>query len=298
MPRFPVTALRSVDLGTPDLDRSMGFYCDVWGLSLVTRAAGVVYLRATGSDHHVLALYQSELPELGAVTFRVASVDDLASVAANAVAEGAQLIREPAPNDAPDGGVAMAIRAPEGGILRFVHGDISHAPEQLPSDRPERLAHVNLNSTDVDRSAAFYERALGFRLTDRSKAMAFVRCNSDHHAVVIADAKVNGLNHVAFLMPSLETVMRGSGRMIDAGFPIAWGVGRHGPGDNVFSYFIDPVGTVIEYTAEVLQVDDSYVVRGPDHWVWPPGRTDQWGIAPPKADHVKAAQLAVRYAAP
>ena len=53
---------------------------------------------------------------------------------------------------------------------------------------------------------------------------------------------VNGLNHVAFLMPDLEAVMRGSGRMIDAGFPIAWGVGRHGPGDNVFAYFIDPVG--------------------------------------------------------
>ena len=51
--------------------------------------------------------------------------------------------------------------------------------------------------------------------------------------------------------------MRASGRMIDAGYPIAWGVGRHGPGDNVFAYFIDPVGFVIEYTAEVLQVDDT-----------------------------------------
>ena len=192
----------------------------------------------------------------------------------------------------------LAIRAPNGGVLRFVHDDVSHAPVPSRGDRPERLAHVNLNSTAVDRSAAFYERALGFRLTDRSKAMAFVRCNSDHHAVVIADAKVSGLNHVAFLMPNLEAVMRGSGRMIDAGYPIAWGVGRHGPGDNVFSYFIDPVGTVIEYTAEVLQVDDSYIARGPDHWVWPPGRTDQWGIAPPKADHVKVAQLSVRYAAP
>ncbi len=297
MARFPVTALRSVDLGTPDLDRSVKFYCETWGLTLVTRAAGIVYLRATGNDHHVVALYQSERPELGAVTFRVASADDLESIAIKAVAEGAQLVCSPVPNDAPDGGVMMAFRAPEGGILRFVHGDIRHAPEPSQGDRPERLAHVNLNSTDVDRSAAFYERALGFRLTDRSKMMAFVRCNSDHHAVVIADAKINGLNHVAFLMPSLETVMRGSGRMIDAGFPIAWGVGRHGPGDNVFSYFIDPVGTVIEYTAEVLQVDDSYVVRGPDQWVWPPGRTDQWGIAPPKAEHVKAAQLSVRYAA-
>jgi catechol 2,3-dioxygenase len=189
----------------------------------------------------------------------------------------------------------MSIRTPDGGVLRFVHGDIQHIP--LPSaNRPLRLAHVNLNSRDVDGSAAFYQRALGFRLTDRSKAMAFVRCNDDHHAVVIADAVVNGLNHVAFLMPNLEAVMRGSGHMIDAGFPIAWGVGRHGPGDNVFAYFIDPLGVVIEYTAEVLQVDDSYVVRGPSEWGWPPGRTDHWGIAPPKADHVKAAQTAVPYA--
>ena len=44
---------------------------------------------------------------------------------------------------------------------------------------------------------------------------------------------------------------------------IEWGVGRHGPGNNVFAYFIGPVGIVVEYTAEVLQVDDSYVLRGP-----------------------------------
>ena len=46
---------------------------------------------------------------------------------------------------------------------------------------------------------------------------------------------------------------------------------------------------------EVLQVDDSYRLRGPDEWVWPPGRTDHWGIAPPKAEHVKAAQAAIVY---
>jgi catechol-2,3-dioxygenase len=297
MTRFPVTALRSVDLGTPDLDRSEQFYVAVWGLEVVARDNGVVYLRAGGSDHHVLALHRSARPELRAVTFRIAAVSDFAAIAGNAIAQGGQLVSAAAVNEAPDGGTIMSVRGPEGGLLRFVHGDISHAARPSAGERPERLAHVNLNSSDVDASAAFYEKALGFRLTDRSKMMAFVRCNSDHHAVVIADAKVNGLNHVAFLMPNLEAVMRGSGRMIDAGFPIAWGVGRHGPGDNVFAYFIDPVGFVIEYTAEVLQVDDDYLFRGPDQWVWPPGRTDHWGIAPPKADHVKAAQLAVPYAA-
>jgi catechol 2,3-dioxygenase len=240
-------------------------------------------------------LRQGGRPALGAVTFRLHSDAEFERICAAAQQHGATLLTRPANNPAPEGGTVMSIRTPDGGVLRFVHGDMQHA--SLPSaDRPVRLAHVNLNSRDVDGSAAFYQRALGFRLTDRSKAMAFVRCNDDHHAVVIADAAVNGLNHVAFLMPNWEAVMRGSGHMIDAGFPIAWGVGRHGPGDNVFAYFLDPLGVVIEYTAEVLQVDDSYVMRGPSEWVWPPGRTDHWGIAPPKADHVKAAQTAVPYA--
>jgi catechol 2,3-dioxygenase-like lactoylglutathione lyase family enzyme len=293
MTRFPVSALRSVDLGTPDIDRSEQFYVAVWGLEVVARHHGVVYLRGSGSDHHVLALYQSARPELGAVTFRAASAQDFDSIAVQVVRQGGRVIAPAAPNGAPDGGTIMTVRGPEGGLLRFVHGDAVHAAKPPVDDRPERLTHVNLNCVDADATAAFYEKALGFRLTDRTKLMAFVRCNSDHHAVVLADASVNGLNHVAFLMPSLEGVMRGAGRMIDNGFPIAWGVGRHGPGDNVFAYFIDPVGFVIEYTAEVLQVDDDYKFRGPDEWVWPPGRTDQWGIAPPKADHVKAAQLAV-----
>jgi catechol 2,3-dioxygenase len=294
--RFPVSALRSVDLGTPDIERSEQFYVEVWGLEIVVRHKGVTYLRADGFDHHVVALHRSARPELRAVTFRIASSNDFAPIAKNVVAQGGQVVSPPSSNDAPDGGTVMTVRGPEGGILRFAHGDLVHAAKPSGSDRPQRLAHVNLNSANADATAAFYEKALGFRLTDRTKLMAFVRCNSDHHAVVIADAEVNGLNHVAFLMPNLDAVMRGSGRMMDAGFPIAWGVGRHGPGDNVFAYFIDPVGFVIEYTAEVLQVDDDYRFRGPSEWVWPPGRTDQWGIAPPKADHVKAAQLAIPYA--
>jgi catechol-2,3-dioxygenase len=296
MTHFPVTGLRSVDLYTPDIGRSEQFYISVWGLDLVTRQDGVTYLRASGTDHHVVALRRGDRPALAAVTFRLDSDAEFEVIAAASRRHGATLLSGPVRNPEPDGGTIMAIRAPGGGVLRFVHGDIRHAASLPSANRPTRLAHVNLNATDVDGAAAFYQLALGFRLTDRTGIMAFVRCNSDHHAIVIADAPVNGLNHVAFLMPDLEAVMRGSGRMIDAGFPIAWGVGRHGPGDNVFAYFIDPVGTVIEYTAEVLQVDDNYVVRGPSEWTWPPGRTDHWGIAAPKADHVKAAQLAVPYA--
>src|SRR5262249_7172029 len=103
------------------------------------------------------------------------------------------------------------------------------------------------------------------------------------------------LTHIAFLMPDLESVMRGGGRMKDAGFAIEWGPGRHGPGNNAFNYFVGPFGEVIEYTAEVEQVDTSYRVRGPADWAWPPGRVDHWGISAPPSARLKEAQRQVLF---
>jgi catechol-2,3-dioxygenase len=296
MSDFPVTALRSVALTTPDLAGSVEFYTRAWALDVAAEAGGTVYLAATGSDFHVLELAQGEATSLGRISFRVRSQADLQRLFARARQAGCEVIRAPAPAPAPSGGEHVVVREPQGCVLEFVHDDRTK-PARVIADRPERLAHVNINSAAIDSLSAFYQENLGFRLTDRSKMMAFLCCNSDHHAIVLADAPVNGLNHVAFLMPNLESVMRGSGRMIDHGHPIGWGVGRHGPGDNVFAYFVDPSGAVIEYTAEVLQVDDSYRAKGPEEWVWPPGRTDQWGIAPPKSEACKTAQVSVPFTA-
>ncbi|MDO6966729.1 VOC family protein [Rhizobium alvei] len=294
---FPVTALRSVELSTPSLDHSIAFYTGVWGLDLVAREGDKAWLAATGSDFHVLELKAGEGSDLRKVSFHTSSEDELERLAGVFSAQGATFVRPLEAAPGPAGGRHFAVREPQGCCLEFVHGDATK-PARNVADRPVRLAHVNINSVDVDALAGFYEQALGFALTDRSKAMAFLRCNSDHHAVVIADAPTNGLNHIAFLMPDLESVMRGAGNVKDAGYPIGWGVGRHGPGDNVFAYFVDPMGVVVEYTAEVLQVDDHYRVGCPDDWIWPPGRSDQWGIAPPKSEECKKAQISVPFASP
>lgn len=55
MRRFPVCALRSVDLGTPDPAGSERFYTDVWDQTVAACDGNAVYLAATGRDHHVLA---------------------------------------------------------------------------------------------------------------------------------------------------------------------------------------------------------------------------------------------------
>lgn len=294
MTELPVTALRSVELGTPDLATAVDFYTRVWRLDVVAETADKVFLAATGDDFHVLELKQSDRAELRKITFRVRSAEDLTRLYAKTIETGCKVLREPGPADAPSGGESFVIREPQGSLLEFVYGD-QRKEASVVANRPERLAHVNINSAEIEALSSFYRDVLGFQLTDRSKMMAFLRCNDDHHAVVLAEAPANGLNHVAFLMPDLESVMRGSGRVVDHGYPIGWGVGRHGPGDNVFAYFVDPQGFVIEYTAEVLQVDDGYRFRGPDEWVWPPGRTDHWGIAPPKSDACKKAQVSIGF---
>ena len=74
--------MRSVDLEIPDVGRAEQFYTSVWGLDLVTRHEGVTYLRASGFDHHVVALQQGNRPALRAVTFRLHSDAEFEVIAA------------------------------------------------------------------------------------------------------------------------------------------------------------------------------------------------------------------------
>jgi catechol-2,3-dioxygenase len=297
MTDFPISGLRSVDFVVPDLAVAEDFYTRVWGLSVADRTAGTVWLRGSGTDSHLMAIHAGAAAAMRSMTFRLAPTVDLDRIAAALVTAGAHIDRGIGEIEDHGGGTGLIGRDAYGRVFRLVQNDEPASAHLSAADVPERLAHVNLNSDAVDRDAAFFVSALGFALTDRSKMMAFVRTNADHHSVVIADAPVNTLNHVAFQLPTWEDVMTASGRMIDNGFRIGWGPGRHGPGNNVFTYFVDPFGFVIEYTADVLQVDDGYPVGTPDDWVWPAGRTDQWGICPPKTAECKTAQLAIPFEA-
>jgi catechol-2,3-dioxygenase len=294
-----VASLRSVEIGLPDIAAAEKFYLETWGLSVAARQGSSVYLRGTGSDHHLLSLHASTVPDLKMVTLRATSADALDQIAHNVALHGGVVLVPRGPVDEPGGGQALVVRDPQGRILRFVWGDEAHAAQPDHKDKPIRLAHAVLNSHDVATGLPFYENALGFKLSDRTRIMAFIRIptkpSGDHHSIALADADNDCLNHIAFVMPNLESVMRGGGRMKDAGYGIEWGPGRHGPGDNAFNYFIGPAGFVIEYTADVEQVDDSYIARGPDDWKWPPGRVDQWGISLPPSAKLKEAQRQIAF---
>ena len=293
-----ISGLRSVALTVPDLAAAESFYTAIWRLEVAARDAQVLYLRGSGSDHHLLALHQAPgTPRIRQVTLRARTAAALTAIAAATTAAGGTVERAPGAASDAAGGNALVIRDADGRRIEIVHGDAQRAPDApVPADRPVRLAHAVLNSHDVEATQAFFERALGFVLADRTRIMAFLNCDRDHHSIALGDTDNDALNHVAFLMPTLDAAMRGGGRMKDAGHAIEWGPGRHGPGDNAFNYFIDPFGIVIEYTAEVEQIDDSYRAGAPTDWAWPAGRSDHWGISAPPSARLKQAQREVLFA--
>ncbi len=258
--------LQSVELQVADPARAAEFFERVWGLAAAGNDGATRFLRGTAGLPHIIALSPGE-PSIRSITF---------------CGSRAEI------------GNKATVRGPEGQRYRFV---VETPVEPLPADRdkPIQLSHVVLNAADVDAAERFAVEALGFRLTDRTRHMTFVRCNRTHHCIAYARAGYSSLNHIAFEMRDLDAVMRGIGRMRDAGYDCVWGPGRHGPGHNVFGYFVAPFGANIEYTAEVEEVGDDYRVGGPEDWKWPPGRMDHWGISKRNTELTGAAERKFRW---
>ena len=178
------------------------------------------------------------------------------------------------------GGYGFELRTPEGHLIRISSDVARHRDVIADPTRPIKANHIVFNSPDIDNQMQFFLDMLGFKFSDFSGHMHFIRCSRNHHAVAIAKANGAGLNHIAFEMKDFDSLMRGVGRMRVAEEEIGWGVGRHaGPGRNIFSYFVDPNGFAIEYTAEVDQAGDDYVSRREDYWQSVPIRPCAWAGA-------------------
>jgi catechol 2,3-dioxygenase-like lactoylglutathione lyase family enzyme len=280
-----VRGVRSVELVATNLDEAARFYESVWNLTPVEARNDARYFRGTAGYRHILGLHEGAGPALIRIVFDVA---DRAGIEAlhRAVAAAGGKPGAPGKLASPGGGYGFACKDPEGRNLAFVCDVADHAAAAAADqpDRPCKITHVNLNVSDFDASFAFFTKVLGFRLIDDNAPLWFLHCaNTDHHSIVFARTGLSTLNHIAFDLPDADSVMRGIGRMKDNGYPVEWGPGRHGAGNNVFGYFCGPDEVPLEYTAEVTQIDDSYVPRSSDYWKFPPNRSDQWGITAPRS---------------
>jgi catechol 2,3-dioxygenase-like lactoylglutathione lyase family enzyme len=289
--RAKVRALRCVDLGFSDVDKALRFFTEVWNLTPVAEAAGVHYLRGSGAFHHILTIRHSAQPGLIRMVLDADDGETVDALHAQVLAHGLASIDPPGPLRQPHGTYGFGFKDPEGRNIAIVCGVHDHAERVDRTDCPRKLSHVNINAGDSEATFVCYRDALGFKLTDTTRRLRFLSCNADHHSMVLGFAGGPTVNHIAFELPDLESVMRGAGRMRDNGRGIEWGPGRHGPGNNVFCYFLGPEDMPVEYTAEMQQVDEHHRAKTPEEWKWPPGRLDYWGISPHPSERMDAAGL-------
>ncbi len=198
----------------------------------------------------------------------------------------------PHPLKGPGGGMGFGFADPEGRNYAIVCDLADHRDSADMRDRPRKIAHVNINAGDIAKTNAFLVDVLGFKLIDHSGPLHFLHCDStDHSSMVTGQTGKPTLNHVAFEMPDLEFGDARRRAHARRRLPDRMGSGpARRRQQRVLPISPGPEEFPIEYTGEVLQVDDSYEFHGPDYWKWPPGRLDQWGVTPPHTARWKRIQ--------
>lgn len=285
-----ITHLRHIALITPKAAELARFYEESWGLHKVAEEEGVVYLRAGISEPYMVAIYPGEQRAIHHLAFGLADPIAVDEAAQELAEKGVRILEQPGPRKGPGGGYGFRIIDPDNRCLEF-SADVAPAgsPDWEARVIPNKISHVVLNSSNLERATQFFTETLGFRISDWSEdQMVFLRCNTDHHSISFNRAPHNSLNHIAYEVPSIDDLMRGIGHLKKQGTPVMWGPGRHGPGNNVFCYFQDAAGFVVEYTTDIQKIEDEEAHQ-PQVWKRVPELMDRWGTSGPPSPEARAA---------
>jgi len=279
-PTVRASDLAHIELETARLGTLEAFYGD-FGLVPSARTEDAVYLRAAGTAHHAVVLRRAEQPRVVAVALRVPDALDLRRLASLAGASPVEAI------DEPGGGQRVRLRTPGGLEVHAVHGIAALPPlpirppillnapaarmrvnaTQRPPCAPAevlRLGHVALETRTFFANLLFWLRTFGLIVSDYQfledrpefgPVMAFMRCDrgadpADHHTVAVAAGIDDALAHAAFETQDLDTVAAGGEHLRRRGWRHAWGIGRHILGSQLFDYWRDPDGVMVEHFAD------------------------------------------------
>lgn len=150
-------------------------------------------------------------------------------------------------------------------------------PHGLPF-RINKIGHVVLNVSDLERSVRFYTQVLGFSVSDVYPpetvpgGMVFMRCNTDHHGVALVGSLTRGsesleLNHLAFEVATIDEILRARDHLRRNGAQIDF-EGRRRAGCQIAVEFRDPDGHRLEIYWGVDQIGSDGYARPASEWKW------------------------------
>ena len=317
-PIIKVAGVSWLEFSKPNLPKAHAF-ATAFGFGTVLQTPEKVYLRGTDAGAPSVILRSGPRTKFLGPTFRAADEVDVLKLAD---ATGRRLTR--LPDDI--GGVAVELTDPSGMPVRVAAGmhELPALEQQtvsahnyggelnrinatvrpaLEPARVRRLGHVVLMSTRYQQALQWYLDTLGLIVSDflfyegqrqRGPVMSFIRCDrgsepTDHHTLAMTLGPSNKYVHSAYEVADLDTVAAGGEYLLQRGYRRSWGIGRHIQGSQVFDYWRDPDGFLVEHYADGDMFDSSLepgwapmTASGLSQW-GPPATADFLGTAGPEA---------------
>jgi catechol 2,3-dioxygenase-like lactoylglutathione lyase family enzyme len=285
-----VRRIRYATFETPDLEKAVAYYTQVNGLILVARESARAFL-ATGIGELVVALEQGHNARCLGLSFEVAASTDFAAVRKELSDAGIQSEerREPVP------GVPrlLSFRDPNGTVVDLLSEWSYVGDRQHPAGvGPLKLGHVAFYAPDPKSIATFYERCLGFRVSDWiDDFFVFMRCGPEHHSVNFLRGDAARVHHVAFELQDFSHIRNACDLLARRKIPLVWGPLRFGPGHNIAVFHRNQDDQLVEFYIELDQMKDEalgYFEPRPWHRdkpqrpkVWNGKDSMIWGPPPP-----------------
>lgn len=273
MPRIKIEDIAFVGFSVPDPHELRAFMED-FGAIVTLQDEESLFMRGAGTAPFVHFAEKGD-PGFTTLGLKAANRSDLEALS---IAESVpiEVMR------APGGGAFLHLRDPDGVRVRVVVDQEAVAPLRLPVSHgwnqhskkqrlssPKRthqgaahlvrLGHCVLNVTDFRATERWYKDRFGFITSDEIEAApataigAFLQCDrgetpTDHHTLFLMQAPGGpGFNHAAFEVADLDDLQAGHRRLAASGRKQVWGVGRHLLGSQVFDYWRDPWGHMLEH---------------------------------------------------
>ncbi len=319
-PVIKVHDLAWLEFQKPDLVRAEAF-ARAFGFTTVSRGGDELHLRGSDVGVPCVLIRRGPTSQFTGMAFHADDETDLRRLAA---ANGT------APRALPEaiGGLAVDLTNPSGMPVRVIAGahrlgalpaqsahtfnfgpdilraNITQRPPRIPAV-VQRLGHVVVQSNRYLETLNWYLDQLGMIVSDfmffpgqreRGPTMSFIRCDrgqtvTDHHTLALALGPTNRYVHSAYQVCDLDRLAAGGEYLKDAGYQRSWGIGRHIQGSQIFDYWRDPDGFLVEHFSDGDMFDCSlepgwapFTASGLAQW-GPPASKDFLGTNPRSLPH-------------
>jgi catechol 2,3-dioxygenase-like lactoylglutathione lyase family enzyme len=241
---------------TPDVERQIDYYTGVVGLVLLEREKDRALFVSRLGDVSLI-LRRGPAARLTKIAFQVSPHDDLAALAKTLIGHGIAASIDEA--SVPGIGKVLTFQDPKGTVIEvFTEARPAGSVTQPTAVAPLKLGHIAFMMPDIHPFVEFYQKVLGFRVSDwQEDFFCFMRCGADHHTINFATGKSTRMHHIAFELKDWTHVQTACDHLGRKEVPIIWGPGRHGISHNIFIYHRDPDDQMVEFYTEMDQMLDE-----------------------------------------